>query len=312
MRAFINWASWVLEYLSIIFLAWIGWCLDFDIKEAESASLLSKAILETRAAGPILVIAAAISNFLFRFLSWRTQTKHTAQIALDRISTEVLDDFRKKVFPGVGSMKEPVHHNRVTLFKHFSTAVFLPRHAWKSTLWPWGFWRWPWSGWLVVSMRSGHVTQTATAIFLCPDDPENGEGVAGQAWSRGAYRVTGLPNFEYAEYPRYARWWMCWCMELMKFENSKVIAFRDFKERVTNYADSTNTSWYCVLKRIRSKKSCPNDILGVMIENSKGEPWGVLVMDSSNSIHCIDSNDSKFRSAFTTLTRKLRNMGAID
>jgi len=168
-------------------------------------------------------------------------------------------------------------------------------------------------GWLVVLNRSGHVTQTATTAFLAPDDAPNAEGVAGPAWRRGALRVgrgdARLPDLSNCRY--YGMWSRCWhgIRARMGSRATAVLAFEAVRSRVEQYAELTNTSKKFVWDRLRLKKPCPTSIVGILIRDHQKEPWGVLIMDSSNDYECIDTTEQKFRHALTTLMNKLQSYG---
>ncbi len=94
----------------------------------------------------------------------------------------VLDKFRDRVylesFP-----KDPIHHHRVTLFKHVQFSARINA--------------WPWSGWLVPMARSGHTNQKSNSIFMAPDDADKAEGVAGIAWaSKCTESISQLPEID--------------------------------------------------------------------------------------------------------------------
>jgi len=96
----------------------------------------------------------------------------------------LLNQFRDCVFEQ--HFSDPVHHHRVTLFKHHS--------FW----WHWES-KWggtPWTGWLVTVERSGHTTKNNITAFKVPDkDADNIEGVAGATWARKAsVLVEELPD----------------------------------------------------------------------------------------------------------------------
>ena len=106
----------------------------------------------------------------------------------------VLDLFQERVFHGEAN--DPMHYHRVTLFRHVGW-LFCRR-------------RWPWSGWLVPVERSAHTTRTTKVFFRAPDQADQAEGVAGQAWSRNKMViVAGLPDLQNApaeaDFARYAQ-----------------------------------------------------------------------------------------------------------
>jgi hypothetical protein len=137
------------------------------------------------------------------------------------------------------------HRNRVTLFKRVkwkwstekgSNKIFKVRK--------------PWGGWLVPIARSGHVTQKASVIFRASDDPNEAEGVAGQAWVLNAVVVReNLPNVN------------CRCTD----------------DEITEYARKT---WVSV-EWLRIEKSTARALIGIPV-NVKGGVWGVIVVDSQS------------------------------
>lgn len=82
--------------------------------------------------------------------------------------------------------------------------------------------------------------------------------------------------------------------------------------KVKQYAELTHTSENFVWKRLKAGKLCPTSILGVQIINHNKEPWGVLVMDSSNEIECIVTTEIRFKAELTTLQNKLQSLGVFE
>lgn len=304
MRAWIPW----LQYPIIAFMAWVGWCLDFE--KLPNNKIYSDAIVETQDAAPDLVLWGAIVWVVVKLFSWMCGPKHPSELIIERLATSALDEFRRSVFPSIEDSTEPDHHNRVTLFQHKKLLQF--PSPWRSFFWPWGFGCYPWSGWLIAISRSGHVTQNLRSAFYCPDDGESGEGLASKAYFKGACRTSKLPKLSRNESSHILSTWLYRLCRYFKFTGQKCEKFNLFWSKVEVYADMTGTSRFSVWKRVRKKRACPNNMLGIRLENSHNEVWGVLTMDSSNDIVCIDSNSSQFRTALTRLTKKLRNMGVID
>lgn len=92
----------------------------------------------------------------------------------------LLDQIREVAFRdrAAGS---PLHHHRVTLFRHDRFRL--------------AFCKWPWSGWLVPVERSGHTTRKCKASFKAPDDATMAEGVAGRTWTENQQvSVYDLPD----------------------------------------------------------------------------------------------------------------------
>jgi hypothetical protein len=145
---------------------------------------------------------------------------------------------------------DPLHHHRVTLFKHKQFRFRVK--PWRSKFWPWGKYRWPLSGWLVPVARSGYTTQKTKTVFLAPDDADAAEGVAGQAWCcNWMIPVSGLPDL---------------------YANQTT-------ENIEAYAKSTWLRSDLVKMRLVNNYAMARSYLGIPIE-VKGRRWGVLVLDS--------------------------------
>lgn len=161
---------------------------------------------------------------------------------------KILDEYRGAAFEV--QENDALHHYRVTLFKRVTWRTC----AWSrlSTWWAWGWWRWPWSGWLVPIARSGHTTQNSKAIFLAPDDADEAEGIAGQAWAReGVIVQAGLPDV-----------------------NSFPSA-----ENVAEYARRTFVTEGWVRSRLGRRSRLSLSLCAIPLEVN-GERWGVIVLDS--------------------------------
>ena len=94
--------------------------------------------------------------------------RYTDRVTLWPVVKSTLDDFRRHLF---GSVDDPAHHHRVTLF----------RRCW----WVWRMKtvRNPAIGWVKVFERSGHTTQNSRTIFRAPNEPDNARGIAGTTWA---------------------------------------------------------------------------------------------------------------------------------
>jgi len=217
---------------------------------------------------PALVVIAGACAALRRFIGppwiWVTIEK-------------VLEEFRRFSFNDDG---EP-HQHRVTLLKlqRFYFPVFPGR--WRGRFSPWGKGRHPCSGWLVPICRSGHVRQRSTSAFLAPDDAEHAEGVAGQAYNRGGYRIEELPD-------------------PIRLKSD---------DAMQEYADATHVPIDWVRGRVAKIKPFSRSLCGIRIEVD-GKPWGVLVLDSTqpNAIKSQRTIDSNFRivaRVFAELLRKV-------
>lgn len=131
------------------------------------------AVLQANAWIIILIstLLIIVLNFALRIIGepWRW---NAIQLVLDRFR----DSVYLKSFP-----KDPIHHHRVTLFKHVPFSAQINK--------------WPWSGWLVPMARSGHTNQNSNTIFMAPDDADKAEGVAGLAWaSKRTESISLLPE----------------------------------------------------------------------------------------------------------------------
>jgi transcriptional regulator with GAF, ATPase, and Fis domain len=96
-----------------------------------------------------------------------------------------------------------------------------------------------------------HTTQKTNTIFLAPDDAENAEGVAGQAWSSD---------------------------QVIIVKNLPVINRDSTDEKVREYAKRTFTSEAWVRKRF-GRRQRSRAICGIPVEVNN-ERWGVIVLDS--------------------------------
>ena len=155
----------------------------------------------------------------------------------------ILDLYREKAF--VMPDGAAVHEHRVTLFKHVH----------------WGgcFWKGarsipgikPWDGWLVPVARSGHTTQKSRTVFPTPDNPNQAEGIAGQAWVCGAMILErDLPDLK-AE---------------PTLENIRIYAEKTF----------SRPEW---VKARLADGTLSRSLCGIPVENN-GTIWGVIVLDS--------------------------------
>ncbi|MGK7913145.1 MAG: hypothetical protein AB4050_16960 [Synechococcus sp.] len=154
---------------------------------------------------------------------------------------------------------DPVDHHRVTLFKY---------SRWTPYPWVWLVARaWPWGGWLLPVERSGHLTLNTSTYFKAPDRSDDAEGVAGQAWSgQSVIFVQGLPDLA----------------------NNPTVA------NYNVYAGET----FVTVKWLKKKLPRSRLFVGMPIE-VKGQPWGVVVLDSRNdSIISADLTTQKQISTF--------------
>jgi hypothetical protein len=170
----------------------------------------------------------------------------------------ILNEYQAKAFSAKAT--DPNHHHRVTLFK-FKKWVIFTRHCTGSWYWPWGK-HMPWSGWLIPVLRSGHTSQNTNVIFSAPDNADEAEGVAGQAWvKQNAVVYNDLPS---------------------PSKNGP-------KRNIKQYCEVTTCPQEMVLKRLDQGKAMPLSIAATPVEVN-GRIWGVVVLDSRSKDGV--SNDS--------------------
>lgn len=309
VTSFLRIALRSLRWLAFAALGCVGFVMDIDLTRERFAPIKPPVdFVQSHAAE--LGAALAGSFLVFSLLQWGVDArgKTREQVIIDTLADTALESFRSSVFPSIPE-NTPQDHNRVTLFRHRAFVYWVTPA--RSVFWPWGLWRHPWSGWLVITYRSGHLTQSSTTTFLAPDDAEYAEGVAGRAWRSGAVRVQGLPDLSGAKYANSFRvafaWLSCFCGR-----NSEWNLYKQHSAAVRNYAKGTNCRPGFVWARLKKKKPCPTAILGVLVQDTHGQPCGVLVMDSCNAHDCIDTKEDKFRRALKDLTKKLQSYGILD
>ena len=257
------------------------------------------------AIGIILVTAIAV----LKFLRWEFQPATREQVQLEEIVTEWLDKFRSRVFPNLpGNI--PNHKNRVTLFKKVSMVWRMnPRRGY--WFWPWGAYRCPTSGWLVVTHRSGHLTQNSKVAFLAANDGTT-EGIVGLAYQAGAVRARGtIPDLNNEVYVKWLTGLWLLFLHKIRRQSDRSTDYVRLRGLVHSYAKETHTPPRSVWKRMKAGRTLPTNILGVRIETSSGKIWGVLVMDSCNTYVCIDSNDRRFQQALGVLKARLIQCGTL-
>ena len=153
----------------------------------------------------------------------------------------ILAEFREALFGNLGG--DTAHH-RVTLFKRVPWKLAVARdNAGKL--------RWPWSGWLVPVARSGHGTRNTNVRFLCPDDTDNAQGVAGRAWASSRAVIV---------------------QELLDLGKTEVVS----EDEIRSYAEQMFVPDVWVKKRSPRARS----LMGFRVEDARSNPWGVLVVDS--------------------------------
>jgi hypothetical protein len=194
----------------------------------------------------LLAIISAIRNRAWWLILLFSLIGILSQLIRSRIGTNVvwqtvqylLDQYREELFGSKDDQAQFFH--RITLFKHVK--------------WHWGLVRWPWSGWMIPVARSGNKTRKYIAKFRASsDDPDNAEGIAGQAWANERpLQIYGLPDI-----------------------NTNDTSEDDLNE----YASKglVQVSW--LQKRKKKNKNNARSMLGIPVE-VKGKTWGAMVVDS--------------------------------
>ncbi|WP_376692755.1 hypothetical protein [Wenzhouxiangella sp. EGI_FJ10409] len=235
-----RWSNWGFATAGF-FSTLVGFSLQFPVDD-ETVALIRIPVAFLEAHAPvILLLAAAVALFaqLFRGRFGNPWAWETVETLLGELREHLIAD---------KYLREPLHHHRVTLFRHqkFKLDPGIRR------LWRKGEpWRWPWKGWLVQVARSGHTTQNTKRTFCAPDYAELAEGVAGQTWVR-------LTTFEVRDIDP---------------------PTLDDPDSISNYAQETYVSEEYVKAKLRATETFPRSMIGFPIEKG-GKPWGVIVVDS--------------------------------
>jgi len=145
--------------------------LKWDPAKVVLPPLVATPLIRLLGLAPILIIVFVLVGGASRWVRQRItspQTLATIQWILNRLQE---DTFHEENAAG-----QPLHENRVTLFKHGHSSYHLGR-------------------WLIPVARSGHMTQGTDIRFRAGDDPAELEGVAGRAWAlRSQVIVEDLPD----------------------------------------------------------------------------------------------------------------------
>jgi len=295
------------QVVSVITVTVMGYILDLEASKTHA--LYRDEVVWVQDSADRILIVAGIGILVGEGIARWLKPKSREQQLIDRMVQDALDRFWSRVFDGIPE-SEPRDNNRVTLFEHRSWQWKIrPRRC---AFWPWGLWNGPASGWLCVAHRSGHTTKASTTVFLAPDESQHAEGICGRVWRADkAVRVRNLPDLSGLTY--YSWWMRFWFTLSAKLRPGKSVD-REFEQASTlvkDYASSTYTAEAAVWYRLRKKKRCPTAILGIPIETADNARWGVLIMDSSNGIECIDTNHRTFREAIRELKRTLSACGVV-
>jgi hypothetical protein len=178
---------------------------------------------------------------------------------------KLIDEFRNDVFGDQSD--DPLDHHRVTLFKHHKSAVGF-RHPRQ------------WSNWLIAVARSDHLTKLRIRRFRAPDDGERCEGVVGRAYRCHGWVIIPKPG-----------------VTLPIIDQNSPETDRQ------SYANQTGVSVEWVNQQVQRGRplAASYAALAVLL---KGEPWGVLVLDSRKS-GSIDVEKLRRFSAFGKLLTPL-------
>lgn len=176
----------------------------------------------------------------------------------------ILNQYQSKAFNSNSSDADD--YNRVTLFKYKKRHFRFKNSHWLTDKSKLGLIKRiiP-KQYLVFYLRSGKHSQKTNAIFPVFDESDRSQGWAAKVWAtKGAAFISGLPD----------------------------VCSDSTKANIRSYANTTYSSEEIIKHYIRCKRPMPCSIAAVLLE-VKGEPWGVLVLDSRNphglSQHSIDN-----------------------
>ncbi|MCI4567569.1 hypothetical protein [Lysobacter sp. CFH 32150] len=135
-------------------------------------------------------------------------------------------------------------------------------------------WSWPWNNWLIPIVRSGHTTQDCTTRFRIGKKGSTPEGVAGLAWvSDDTVHIEQLPDML-----------------------SSTCSDADREA----YAEATGMT----VQQIQAKPPQGRSFFAIRVE-IKGQPWGVLVVDSRQPTIHANRARNQYKPPFMTLLNNL-------
>ena len=181
---------------------------------------------------------------------------------------KILDEFRDTAFDEMSH--EPIDHHRVTLFKYCKT-------HWRSRLYK----SYPFieTGWLIAVARSGHLTKQRIRRFRAPDEGDKCEGVAGLAWRQRDWLL--VPSTSSDPLP--------------------TLTSESDESELAEYAERTGVDLQWVTGQVAKSRPIAYSYAAVAVR-LKGQPWGVLVLDSRDP-RPIDRNQlQKFKPYASLLT----------
>lgn len=178
---------------------------------------------------------------------------------------QVLGALHQRLFDGhIG----PDHRHRVTIFRR---RRFMLK-------WP----LWCRDGvWLVPYARTGTSTANTRTVFHCPSEPTKAKGIAGTAFTyRGALFVPGAEEQK---------------LPVIK-PGAKAADIRRYAGRVR-----VDESW--IEKRLSERREeLPRSYVGLRVEDSGGNLWGVIVIDSERERMDETKTNEAFRLVVPALT----------
>jgi hypothetical protein len=229
MSHIFGWTAGISAFLIIA----IGGMLKVDGWSYRDWPTLQNALYGTQSRAwwliPLLVVVSGLSRYIKTKIG-SSATWHFVDHLLGQYREALLE----KRIP---AKEDPEHFHRITLFRHVR--------------WRWTFCKWPWTGWMVPVARTGHTTQGAIPRFRAnANDPDNAEGIAGQAWARR--RMVSIYG-------------------LVEVNSETAVA------DVERYAQRTfmPAKWV----NDRRQEHHARSFLGIPLEVN-GAPWGSIVVDS--------------------------------
>lgn len=182
---------------------------------------------------------------------------------------KLLDEFRNDVFGDFGD--DPLDHHRVTLFKY---SKFKPSFSTPKS----------WMHWLVAVARSDHLTKLRIRRFRAPDDGESCEGVVGRAWRCSS-----------------------WVLVPKSAESLPVLDQQSPDADIERYASETGVEPTWVRSQLLRGRPLARSYAALLVR-LKGQPWGVLVLDSRNEARIDVTKLDRFKAYGNLLTPLLERV----
>lgn len=188
---------------------------------------------------------------------------------------EILNNFCVTSFRQPTGTPEPAHNHRATLFRFYSK--YSPRVL-LYKLNP--FARSVKGGLLIPVARSGHLTQNTQTVFQVSDDGSC-EGVAGMA-----YVANGIVTRHGLNPP-------------VKPEQNPAM--------IESYASNTGVSVGWISARLCKNLALAKSYCGIPVLK-KGNPWGVIVIDSASPDSLRDMSEVNFEQVGHTLSKLIEKV----